>query len=106
MITRIEKGEPRAHQKIQDWRRGNEQGFFINLHTKSEGILHRALCLSHFGDTEWEPPRPGWGSLGSTPKVCSPKKEELLSLDLRVKPCTSCQPWPTFISQIRNLNSK
>jgi hypothetical protein len=96
MITRIEKKDPQAHEKVQNWRRGNQPGFVINLKTSRDATLHRTICV-HLGDTEWEGGRKNWGTLGNKTKVCSRVKDELLrwsneNLKAAVKLCGSCKP--------------
>jgi hypothetical protein len=92
----IEAKTANAHQRIQDWRRANQGGFLINYRGPGNAILHRSLCGSHLGDTEWQAGRKNWGSLGSNTKVLSARREELVQWakekQAKLKPCRSCQP--------------
>ena len=90
------RGTPDAHQRVQDWRRANLNGYILNVKSKSHVVLHKAACSSHFGDTEWQEGRRNWGSLGNNTKVLSTSKEDLVQWTKDRKadldPCGSCQP--------------
>lgn len=88
---KVDKG---AHDKLQEWRRENNYGFFINCKSKNSMMLHGALC-PHPGDTEWEEGE--WGSLTRSKKVCSTNREELVSWAnknsvAKLKVCRDCKP--------------
>lgn len=49
---------PGAHQAFQGWRETHlADGFFLNLRTSNNAMLHRASC-PHLGDTDWGPNDP------------------------------------------------
>ena len=82
------------HEKFQQWRRENDNGFFINIKSSNNIMLHRVHC-PHPGGTEWE--KGEWGSLTKNRKICSTDKNELLNhakkkytTDLKV--CRDCKP--------------
>jgi len=47
-----------AHNDFQGWRRRNEVGFFINVKSQNDLVLHRASC-NHHGNSEWETEKDG-----------------------------------------------
>ncbi len=52
-----------AHDDFQKWRQRCQHGFFINVKTGEDVMLHRTIC-SHYRDTEWSrKERNGWGDL-------------------------------------------
>lgn len=87
-----------AHSEFQNWRRGNDRDFFVNVKSKSNLMLHRAAC-THPGDTEWErAENEGWGSLTTNRKVCSNDVQELQDWakekysPAALKVCGTCKP--------------
>lgn len=95
-ITVINAGSPGAHQRIQDWRRTHPDGFLINYRSRNNATLHRSHCPTHFGDTEWEEGRDGWGTLGNSTKLLSNSSFQLVEWargeNITLKPCGSCHP--------------
>ena len=85
-----------GHEKFQNWRRQNESGFFVNVKSSTNLMLHRTIC-SHHGDSEWKR-ETGWGSLTRSRKICSDSMEELQQLITeeygrsKLKMCTDCKP--------------
>ena len=85
-----------AHAEFQQWRHQNyEGGYFLNYMGPSRIVLHRSACSGHFGDTDWERDREGWGSLTRNKKRCSTDKRELESWaskhgTLALKQCQDC----------------
>jgi hypothetical protein len=66
-----------AHANFQRWRdRHWGDGFFLNLRSPSNVMLHRSPC-PHLGDTDWAAYEHGWGSLTRTKKICSIDRREL-----------------------------
>jgi hypothetical protein len=93
-----DKNGESAHSDFQNWRRGNENGFFINVKSKNDVMLHRVSC-SHPGNTEWQPEEnEKWGSLTKNRKVCSDDVQELQDWArekysaAKLKMCNSCKP--------------
>ncbi len=87
-----------AHNDFQDWRRENESGFFINVRSRDDQMLHRASC-SHAGNTEWKPEdHDDWGSLTKSRKICSTDIRELQDRIeeeggiIILKVCGDCKP--------------
>ncbi len=96
MIIEINKKDPQAHKKFQDWRRNNQNGFIINIKSPTNAMLHHTICM-HLGDTEWQATRINWGSMGNSTKICSEHKRELIqwgneNLKIKLKFCGSCNP--------------
>ena len=87
-----------AHNDFQGWRRSNEGGFFINVKSKNDLVLHRAPC-DHHGDSEWETEKAeSWGSLTKKMKACD---DDLLKLrewaeekyrGVKLRACKDCKP--------------
>jgi hypothetical protein len=84
------------HEDFQKWRRQNDNGFFVNVKSGTNILLHRTIC-PHLGDSEWER-ETGWGSLTRSRKICS---ADLAELQLRIaeeystsklKMCADCKP--------------
>src|SRR4051812_13715103 len=91
-----------SHRRLQDWRRANEDGFVLNYRGPNGATLHRTLCSTHLGDTEWEAGRENWGSLGNSLKVVSRSRKDLeewgrgrgAGRDRRSSGYRSCRSWP------------
>lgn len=85
-----------SHADFQRWRQANPEGYFANLKTRSEILIHEALC-THPGDAEWECGDDGYNSLTKKLKVCSNDlgsilnwaKENNISV---IRRCTDCDP--------------
>lgn len=87
-----------AHDEFQKWRRKNANGFFVNVKSKNNLMLHRVSC-SHPGDSEWtREENKTWGSLTKNRKACA---EDVLRLQswakekyksAETKMCNSCKP--------------
>jgi len=65
-----------THAAFQQWRRHNPEGYFLNLKSSRNAMLHRTLC-PHTGDTEWGHGEEGYGSLTRSKKICSENSREL-----------------------------
>lgn len=97
MITIIEKNSESAHRNVQNWRSENSEGYLIVYRSPYNAMLHRSLCLTHLGNTEWEEGRLNWGSLGNATKVCSQARGELTKwakdhMKVSLKTCKHCSP--------------
>ncbi len=84
------------HEKFQAWRRQNDDGFFVNVKSPTNLMLHRVTC-NHHGDSTWER-ETGWGSLTRSRKLCSDSVSELQQLVAekyaasKLKECADCKP--------------
>lgn len=84
------------HEKFQTWRRQNDGGFFVNVKSPTNLMLHRTVC-PHHGDSEWER-ETGWGSLTRSRKICSDSVAELQKSiaekysAAKFKMCADCKP--------------
>ncbi|MGD9588816.1 MAG: nuclear transport factor 2 family protein [Pyrinomonadaceae bacterium] len=91
----IEGGSPHAHDKLQNWRRVNPDGFVLNLRGRSNSYLHRASYCPHLGDALWVK-SDGWPEMGSTTKVVSTDRAMLVrwaeEQELELKLCRDCGP--------------
>jgi hypothetical protein len=87
--------DPEAHARFQEWRRANQDGFFLNRKTLRSGLLHRVDC--------WHPAGPdsgldagGTGSLTRVLKVCSLRADRIrrwaLENGVAVRSCSHCAP--------------
>ena len=84
-----------AHDRFQQWRRENEDGYFLNIRGMNSVMLHRTHC-PHIGGTNWEKDQ-GFGSLTKNKKLCSPDKDELVqwaneNAHSKLKECSNCAP--------------
>jgi hypothetical protein len=82
------------HENFQRWRRTNETGFFINIKSSNDVMLHRVICR-HPRSTDWE--KGEWGTLTKNRKVCSTDKNTLLNwvkkyCSASLKLCRDCKP--------------
>ncbi len=82
------------HEKFQRWRRENDEGFFINIKSSNNLMLHRVHCL-HPGSTDWK--KGEWGSLTKNRKICSTDKKDLSNwakqnYKASLKVCRDCKP--------------
>jgi hypothetical protein len=102
MIEQFKDGqEIIAHAEFQSWRRQNPDGFFLNIRTKTEAMLHRVHC-QHPGDTEWECGEDGFHSLTRRTKICSESINELQVWAMKnaiktIKKCPDCAPYPVSL---------
>lgn len=64
------------HQRFQEWRRANSAGYFLNIRSRRDLMLHRATC-KHHGDRDWQSDADGSNSLTKKAKACS-SSESLL----------------------------
>ena len=93
MITEFTDQAPSdAHNRFQEWRRTNPNGFFLNQQSPNVAMRHHVEC-SHLGDMEWESSDYS-KSLTKTSKICSTNPEDLLAWaserGLSVKDCNDC----------------
>jgi hypothetical protein len=93
-----DSGDERVHDEFQNWRSRNTRGFFINVKSPTELMLHRSEC-SHPGDTEWkQSDSDSWGSLTRSRKVCSTDRSALdrwIADNARaatLSKCKTCRP--------------
>lgn len=90
----IKARSPNAHNRIQDVRRANPDGFLVNYRGPQSAMLHRAGYCPHFGDTEWEENINNWGSLGNSTKVFSEQRTDLekwaRSEGIHLRVCSDC----------------
>ena len=98
MAKQLEKFSDRdsenAHAEFQKWRQQHfEDGYFLNYKGPSNTTLHRSTCWRHFGDTDWDRYREGWGSLTRSMKICSTDRRELMqwARENRVDDPKQCQ---------------
>jgi hypothetical protein len=87
-----------AHASFQVWRREHPAGYFLNLRTKTDAMLHRTIC-QHVGDTEWQCDEDGFNSLTKRGKVCAKSIAELEDWATNrgyssLKKCPDCDPFP------------
>jgi hypothetical protein len=77
------------HERFQQWRRKNPSGFFINIKSPNNLMIHSVPC-SHSGNTEWEAGE--WGTLTKNRKICSTSAEELQiwATEHNLKKCRDC----------------
>ena len=86
------------HEKFQLWRRQNDGGFFVNVKSPNNLMLHRVTC-NHHGDSNWErESETSWGSLTRSRKLCSGDVAELQKCvaekygAAELKKCADCKP--------------
>jgi hypothetical protein len=82
-----------AQDAFQQWQEANRGGFYINLKTKSQGMLHKVGC-GHVGQPgDWDP---DFGDVARRAKVCHRDRAALLSWAQRegvvVNHCADCKP--------------
>jgi hypothetical protein len=88
-----DKLQPDAHDKFQEWRRKNPDGFLLAMKTKKKCFLHRASPgeCSHLDDdtstsADW--------SRVKKPKICSLDRAELQAWarrhEVSVEDCSNC----------------
>lgn len=94
----VDKGELKAHEAFQHWRREHMDGYFLNVKSPAVLMLHRTNCVHH-GDVDWNFDEPaGWGSLTRTRKVCAAHLQDLLDWAQATVPsavvqrCKDCRP--------------
>jgi hypothetical protein len=86
------------HSNFQRWRRENENGFFVNVKSENNLMLHKADC-KHLGDAIWEKDdSEAFGSLTKTRKICSNNSNDLQDKirkefsSVKLKFCNDCKP--------------
>ena len=81
------------HDIFQQWRKENPLGFFINIKSPNNLMIHKVDCR-HSGDPDWEAGRNNWGNLTKSKKVCSANETELekwvVDQGLSLKKCRDC----------------
>ena len=91
-------GDESVHDDFQRWRASHATGFFINVKSPANLMLHRSDC-SHPGDSDWTLDSAGsWGSLTRSKKVCSSDRNVLVRWAAECAPsttllkCQTCNP--------------
>ncbi len=88
------------HSLFQFWRRQNVNGFFLNLQTKTHGMIHSPMC-HHLEGTEKECGTDGKNSLTKKKKVCSTSHHRLVlwaeDNDIQIEHCSDCNSSPSDI---------
>jgi hypothetical protein len=77
-----------AHKEFQQWRDKNPRGFFLNVKSKSYGMIHQSTC-THPGGTDNDDV-----SLTKRMKVGADTQMELKEYgkhyDMVIDPCSDC----------------
>ena len=82
----------KAVRDFVQWMRENrEEGFIVNLKTRTSGMIHRVGCFHIGAPEDW---KPEWGDLTKTPKVCDADRGVLerwaRTKEIHVDVCSHC----------------